>query len=109
MANLYRFDGFNCWGRHEGLPESVIAFLEREYPDAITGYAPGILDPWFRGVLGLSDEKAQELKKIVEEWNYDEDGYHAYQISFHPASGTEHQIRLNAGTYKATDSWQWMR
>lgn len=102
----FRFDAFSMWSKSRGKAEAVFAFLEEN--DLGT-------DNWLRGVFSLSQEQAVILGRLVTEWNaeweyaisHDMIDYNAFNIGFGKASGREHVLTVNAGTWRATDSWQW--
>ena len=106
----FRFDAFSLWNASDASK----AFW-KDFPAKLD------TDDWNRAVWSLSKDRAMEIAKYVESWNADweyaiaskvyggnpMEYYNAYQVAFGPATGTEHEIPVNAGTYKATTSWQW--
>lgn len=108
------FDSFSFWSEWAPcMPKSMSQFLVSHDLDLY-------LDEWGRGKFCLSLREALELALLVDQWNatweyqvaQKYEGidpsrfYNAWRVAFFPATGREERIVLNAGTYKATDAWQ---
>lgn len=110
----FRFDAFSLWGMNAGAASSA---FWKDFP--VDGL---VTDDWSRGVWTLNKQQALDIARHVEAWNaewkYDiawntpgvqNPGQYRnpYLVAFEVATGTEHEIPVNPGTYKATTSWQW--
>jgi hypothetical protein len=98
----YWFDGSELLT----FPVDLVVWFNQQYPDPFLEGTRIALDAWGRGVVELSEEQAQELARIVREWNWRGGDLNPFPIAFSLTDGTEHRVRVEGPNGHVSWSWQ---